>query len=161
MNFKDMAELSKEEKDNIRENIRIVSLILFKNKITNDENKPDFYDEEYHDASFIYKVLSGKLKAFNIDVQVQDGLYMVIDVCSQGNPLYAQLLLFDVLNNISNLKPGRIITCEDFANTFPAYCPLLLYPNVKKEFEKRAIELKLENDGYPVDCKEFWNQIWG
>lgn len=160
MNFKDMTGLTEEQKNKIRENIKMLSLTLFTSNVINNAGTQDFYDEEYHNSSFIYKVLSKKLERFNIDVKVQDTVYMIIDICSQGNPLHAQLILWDILYKIKNLKPGYTVTYKDFVKTFPDYFPLLLYPNVKKEFEKRATELKLEDGGYPVDHKEFWNQIW-
>ena len=140
-------------------NLTMIQSLMFMQLMSEEEGNTSFDNKEYHESSFTYKVITNKLEAFNIDIKISDAIHMIIDLCSQGNPLKCQIILWKVLKNIKGLKPGHTLTGKDFMNTFPDQIPLCTIPKVEKEMHEFAKSIKIDGQ-YICDTEEFWNQVW-
>lgn len=131
-------------------------------------------DKEFFERSFVTKVLSKKLDAFDIDVHIPSYLYMLISVCSDENPGKAQLILKELLTSIKNRKgagieKGYVITVSDFVDCFVESFPITGIPAIAKKYQKMWDEQKKErgNDmrNYPAfsdnkcDTPEYWMEV--
>lgn len=160
--YKDITGLNISEIENIEEKEELVLKVFILWGMAEKSNNVKFDDEEFHDLSFVYKVLSRKLKVFNIDIKVPDYLYMLIDICVDSNPLKCQLVLHNIMMRIPNLKsmPGYVIKVNDFIRAYEGIFPIMAYPNLDKEYFRIAGLIKHEGR-YACDLPSFWDQeIW-
>lgn len=160
--YRDFTNLTPKEIENIKEKEELVSKVFLVWGMEERSGKVCFHDEEYHKESFIYKVLSKKLDVFQIDVKVPDSLYMIIDICVDGNPLKCQMILHNILMNIPNLKskPGYIITTQDLLRVYTDLFPIMAYPKLDDEYYKLAQNFKFD-ERYACDNPKFWDQdVW-
>ena len=131
-------------------------------------------DKEFFERSFVTKVLSKKLDAFDINVHIPSYLYMLISVCSDENPGNAQLILKELLTSIKNRKgagieKGYVITVSDFVDCFVESFPITGIPAIAKKYQKMWDEQKIgrgaqyESDvnlsDNKCDTEYYWKEV--
>lgn len=160
-NYKDVSSLNESQIKKIKETEELLVQIFVTWTLLHDKKATEilYNDTEYHKESFTYQVLSKKLSVFDIDIKIPDYLYMIIEVCSQGNPLKSQLILWDILKHIPKLKMGHEITPDDVLLSCAEMFPITLYPEVDKEMFEAASKIKV-NGGYLCDISSFWLDVF-
>ena len=122
-------------------------IILFA-QVTGDK---DFKLEPESEKSFIISVLKKKIEYFELPIKITKFAYLLIDLYSEGNPGFAQYILYRVIEQIKD-KEDKIITVNDIVNTWPWEAPL-----IDKDYENWWDSQKI-NGCNSVDIKEFWIQ---
>lgn len=119
------------------------------------------HDDEIMDG-FIPKVLVKKMKAFCVDIILPDPLLLMIEVCTEGNPGQAQIVLKELLNNIvstkGKIKPGYIITLDDFVDCYPTF-PIIA---LDEEGWRKKWDNQKGSNVYPgnlCDTPDWWLEV--
>lgn len=117
-------------------------------------------NEEYNSKSFIAKVLRKKMEVFEVPVNIPDHMLVLIELCTEGNPGIAQLMLKEVLSRIPNLKPDYTIQSTDFARVYCVDFPIVEIPQWREYFEKLWGAQKDSNGNNMCDTVEWWTEVF-
>lgn len=129
-------------------------------------------DMKQHDEDimelFISKMLLKKFDVFDIDIVLPDALLLILDICVDGNPGKAQIILKDLLNNIKKrkgpIKPGYVIQHKDFAICFANDFPITDIETINDKYsvlwdkQKRKTNHPLGLDNL-CDTPEWWKEV--
>lgn len=127
------------------------------------------HDKEIADI-FIAKALREKFNAFKIDICLPDILILMLDLMTDSNPGQSQIILKELLNDIVKhnglIKPGYIITSDDFAHCFPSSFPITEIPKINDKYRKLWDAQKKECKGIfdtdnQCDTPEWWLEVMG
>ena len=132
------------------------------------------YDLKNHDKEvaelFTSQVLLKKFDAFGIDIVLPDMLLMILHICTNNNPGQVQIILKDLLNNIKerkgSIKPGYVITSNDFSLCFAWNFPIIEIPEINIKYESLWMGQKIEIDKHnPMmsdnlcDTVDWWKEV--
>ena len=119
---------------------------------------PQVYSE-WREDSFLYQIFKKKFNAFGLPTVLPDELLMIIEICTEGNPAYSQLIIRDL---IISAKDKNLITPEDFVNVFGDKFPFLDDPEIMLEYEEKwrnqqvkglfGMINKVDKPGFWLEC---------
>ena len=141
----------------------------FINWFLQERDNHDFknHDKEIADL-FTSQVLLKKFDVFDIDIVLPDMLLMILHICTNNNPGQVQIILKDLLNDIKkrkgSIKPGYVITTNDFSLYFIRDFPIVEVPEINAKYESLWMGQKIENnDSFGSDnlCDtiEWWKEV--
>ena len=130
------------------------------------------HDLKNHDKEvaelFTSQVLLKKFDAFGIDIVLPDMLLMILHICTNNNPGQVQIILKDLLNNIKerkgSIKPGYVITSNDFSLCFAWNFPIIEIPEINTKYESLWMGQKIETDKPLMsdnlcDTVDWWKEV--
>ena len=136
-----------------------------------EQDNRDFknHDKEISEL-FTSKVLLKKFDVFGIDIVLPDMLLMILCICTNNNPGQIQIILKDLLNSIKKrtgpIKPGYIITSNDFSLCFAWNFPIIEIPEINIKYESLWMGQKIEIDKHnPMmsdnlcDTVDWWKEV--
>lgn len=108
----------------------------------------------FYRESFIYKVLSKKIKAVGLadKIKIPDHCYLLLELCSKGNPGYSQIMLREL---IKNRQFKDKIIAADVVRVWPDRFPNLDLPEVQKEMLVKWDMQKVEGCNL-CDTVQWW-----
>lgn len=141
----------------------------FINWFLQERDNHDFknHDKEVADL-FTSQVLLKKFDVFDIDIVLPDMLLMILHICTNNNPGQVQIILKDLLNDIKkrkgSIKPGYVITTNDFSLYFIRDFPIVEVPEINAKYESLWMGQKIENDDSfgsdnLCDTIEWWKEV--
>lgn len=132
----------------------------------------DNHDFRNHDKEiaelFTSQVLLKKFNVFNIDIVLPDMLLLILHICTNNNPGQIQIILKDLLNSIKKrtgpIKPGYVITSNDFSLCFAWNFPIVEIPEINAKYESLWMGQKIERDKPMMsdnlcDTVEWWKEV--
>lgn len=152
----------------IEEKKELCTKILIGWFVQEQENR-DFrnHDKEVADL-FTSKILLKKFDVFHINIVLPDMLLMILHICTNNNPGWIQIILKDLLNSIKKrtgpIKPGYVITSNDFSLCFTWNFPIVEIPEINAKYESLWMGQKIERDEPMMsdnlcDTVEWWKEV--
>ena len=151
----------------IKEKEELCSKAFLAWMVQEDNNNVSIGDEEISEM-FTSKVILKKFEVFDIDIVLPDMLLFILTICTECNPGQFQVVLKDLLNSIKRfkgpIKPGYIITTEDFSFCFMISFPIMEIPKINKKYEelwdgqKKPKKHNLDSDNL-CDTPEWWKEV--
>ena len=151
----------------IKEKTELCSKAFLAWVITEQEGKDMTVINEDIANLFTSRMILKKFEVFNIDIVLPDMLLLILNICTDSNPGQFQIILKDLLNNIKQekglIKPGYIITSEDFAEHFISF-PIIEDENIYHKYEKlwdgqkKERKHPLDSDNL-CDTPEWWREV--
>lgn len=152
----------------IEEKKELCAKILIGWFVQEQENR-DFrnHDKEVADL-FTSKILLKKFDVFHINIVLPDMLLMILHICTNNNPGWIQIILKDLLNSIKKrtgpIKPGYVITSNDFSLCFTWNFPIVEIPEINAKYESLWMGQKIERDEPMMsdnlcDTVEWWKEV--
>lgn len=124
--------------------------------------------DDLYDDSFICKVLTKKMQAFQTGIKVPNLLSVLLEVCTDANPGQSQLLLADIIRELPKPIPEEYtITTDDFTTAFKDLMPVVSrYKEVEERLANEWKEQKFPMDTKTfadngVDTREWWMEVLG
>ena len=93
---------------------------------------------------------------------------MILCICTNNNPGQIQIILKDLLNSIKKrtgpIKPGYIITSNDFSLCFAWNFPIIEIPEINTKYESLWMGQKIETDKPLMsdnlcDTVDWWKEV--
>ncbi len=128
------------------------------------------YDMSIHDSeianTFIAKMLIKKFDVFDVDIVLPDELILMLDLCCDLNPGIVQIVLADLLGNISKrlegIPKGHIINTNDFTLCFSNSFPIMNIESINSKYkemwdnQKKIGKAGLFESDNLCDTSEYW-----
>ena len=100
-----------------------------------------------------------KFPGHGLTINTPDWFIHLIDICSNGNPGYMQLMYKEILENINKIKfdntgipEGYTITTTDFAYCYPIKFPIVLDPEIGEKYSNLWDQQKI-----PIRSSSFYD----
>ena len=136
-----------------------------------EQENHDFKNHDKEIAElFTSQVLLKKFDVFGIDIVLPDMLLMILHICTNNNPGQIQIILKDLLNSIKkrkgSIKPGYVITSNDFSLCFAWNFPIIEISEINIKYESLWMGQKIERDkNNPMisdnlcDTVDWWKEV--
>lgn len=114
-------------------------------------------DDEYNNRSFIARMIRKKMEVFDVPVQIPDKILMLIELCTDSNPGYSQVMLKEIIGK--NAVRDKVLSGVDFAMAYPMAFPIL-EKGFSDYFEKLWDAQKDELGRNRCDTVEWWTECF-
>ena len=138
----------------------VARMFIIWNLIEADPNlKSETGSARYLEVSSLAKILTKKMEVFQIPIKIPTEALVVIELCAEGNPGIAQLMLKQLIGK--DRAPETSITPTDFVREYQAAFPIVEQDNEWNHKFYKLWEAQKDPEGKNLcDTREWWMECF-